>query len=421
MNAVPTGNVSDLLSHHDAVRQGVKEGRCHTVSLAPVREALGARWSRHEGLVEDFVLRSFRRGALDDDLILRVNDVDFVLIQPSRSPMSALNRVALLTRLTLGHFLGQVQPDHIRISIIEQAEPGQIEARRVTPAQLEEAARLTVSLADPDEDSPPWEAFGTRQKPRKVVIFKRPEGGELEALYYCEPIWNTAHDAVAVFHLRAQTFHTLPTQRAVVSPDDLTSRAHGLIAHRRLRHASEILSQSSHQNVALSVPLSLDAFAHSSSRIAIMRKLRKIADNEEIGRRLFVELTDLSPNVSVTRVAEAVAQIRGFVRRTTVRLPRHCADYSQWEHTGADGLSVSLDGWATERGARRRLVSLREHARRAGAFAAADGIREPSMAALAHASGLKELSGDLITHAFGDGFEVRPLALEGVLTPRFAA
>ncbi|WP_297803627.1 hypothetical protein [uncultured Brevundimonas sp.] len=72
------------------------------------------------------------------------------------------------------------------------------------------------------------------------------------------------------------------------------------------------------------MPLSLDAFAHSSSRIAIVNKLQRLAENSTTNGRLFIELSDLPCSVSSTRVAETVAQIRGYVRRVTVRLPSNC-------------------------------------------------------------------------------------------------
>lgn len=88
----PLGSALELLSREETVRDAIARGQFHIMSLAPVRAALGERWSRNEGLVEDFVVRSFRRIADADDMIVRVNDADFVLIQPvgRRCPPSAL-------------------------------------------------------------------------------------------------------------------------------------------------------------------------------------------------------------------------------------------------------------------------------------------------------------------------------------------
>lgn len=90
-------SVGDLLRHAGA-SGAAERGQVHIVSMAAIREAVGSKWPRHEPLVEDFVIRSFKRAARDDDFIVRVNEADFVLIQPSRPPMAALNRASQLMR-----------------------------------------------------------------------------------------------------------------------------------------------------------------------------------------------------------------------------------------------------------------------------------------------------------------------------------
>lgn len=413
-----SGGALDLLSRAAAVREAIAQGQFHIISLAPVRRALGVRWVRHEGLVEDFVLRSFRRTAGEDDVILRLNDADFVVVQPSRSPMEALNRVALLTRQTLSHFLGEVRPENIEISIIDQVLPDRIEARRVTQVQLEEAAGAEVVVLGDGDASPPWEPFGDKRSPRKVVTFKRPEGGDLEALYYCEPIWNAARGVVACFYLRTTTFHLrAPGIRELVIPGDLTARTHAVIAQRRLRYARELLAQPAFHDIALTVPIALDVFAHSASRITVAQKLKKLTADEAIRRRLSIELVDVPRHVPVARVTEATAQVKAFARRVSVRLPMLSGRLTDWERTGADGLVVSLDGWSMEGSLRSRLVGLVDHARRAGGvFAAADGIRDPEMAGMAQAAGLSELAGDAVAQAFGDIMAPRAFRLEDLFT-----
>ncbi|WP_292050475.1 MULTISPECIES: hypothetical protein [unclassified Brevundimonas] len=429
MTIRPLGSASDLLSNQDAIREGIQNGQCHVISLAFIREALNERWAKNAGLLEEFVTRTFQRGALEDDLMLKVNSVDYLLIQPSRSSMSALSRATMLKRAVLHRFLGQVQTELISVSIIEQAEPGQITARRVAQSQiqaatslatLEAGARMSTSLAMPEIDSPPWEPFGTKKAPRKVVIFKRPDGAELEAVYYCDPVWNTSRQAVSLFQLRSQTYFTRDGTQSLVAHEDLTARTLGVIAVRRLKHAREVLTHA-HPELALTVPLSLDAFAHSSSRIAVMQKLRRLANNTLVRNRLFIEISDLPCNVSVSRVAEAVAQVKGFVRRATVRLPAVCGTCTDWTKTGADGLVMPLEGTLTETYVRQQLCILKDQARRAHAFSAVDGVEAANMAAIAYAQGIREIGGDHITRSYGNHCEGRTLSPhEVILLPQAA-
>lgn len=401
------------MSQQEAVRDAIGRGQFHIVSLEPVRTALGVRWRRNEGLVEDFVVRSFQRLAAADDMIIRVNDADFVLIQPSRSPMSALSRAAALASQTLSHFLGEVRPENVEVSIIQQISDGVIEAVKATQEQLDEAARADGPIPKQQSESPPWEAFGVKRPPRKIVAFKRPEGGDLEALHYCEPIWNAAHSAVAAFRLQSLTFYRpTPQTRQRVVPSDLTARTHAVIAQQSLCYANELLQAPQNQGIALSVPLALDAFAHSASRIAVAGKFRSIS--ADIRRRLLIELTEVPRDVILGRVVEAAAQVKPFVRRVTIRIPSSAPNFTDWERSGADGLVVDLGEWALQGRVELRLANLVRYTRRAGMFAAVDGVRDPDMAALAQASGVAEIAGDFIVHALGEELRPRPFRLADV-------
>lgn len=439
MTASPIGSLSALLSNEDAVREGIRNGQCHIVSLGPIREALGNRWERNQGAIHDFTLKSFQRDAKDDDLFIKINEIDYFLVQPSRSAMGALSRATALNRFCLDHFLGQSENEDIRVSIIEIAEPEGIIARRATEADIAEFDRRAalgdldvypfsgepivrpkpkppvkpLPLADLAEDSPPWEAFGTPRKPLRIILVKRPEGKDLVASYYTEPIWNASRGAVALFQLRSQTYYNTGKGRTLIQPDDWTARTLGLIAMRRLTHASEMLESSSPQGLALSIPLSMHAFAHSSSRFSVMNRLRKIVENPDHQARLFIELDEIPSDVPMQRVSEAVAQIKGFARRVTLRAPSHQADMLALARTGADGIILSLDG---ENTSARRLQRLKNEAKKGGAFLSVDGADHPEVVDLCHATGMREVSGQAITTAYGERFVPSPLSLTEILS-----
>ncbi|WP_297803625.1 hypothetical protein [uncultured Brevundimonas sp.] len=65
---------------------------------------------------------------------------------------------------------------------------------------------------------------------------------------------------------------------------------------------------------------------------------------------------------------------------------------------------------------RRKIHALTSALSRNPAFIALDQINHPSWAALACTYGLKELSGDHISAAFGNHFDMRPLPLSQILT-----
>lgn len=68
-------------------------------------------------------------------------------------------------------------------------------------------------------------------------------------------------------------------------------------------------------------------------------------------------------------------------------------------------------GWATQGRVEPRLAKLVRYTRRARMFAAADGVRDPDMAALARASGVAEIAGDFSVYAGGEEMGPRPSRL----------
>lgn len=152
-----------------------------------------------------------------------------------------------------------------------------------------------------------------------------------------------------------------------------------------------------------------------------MQKLRQLSNNPQTRDRLFIEIGELPCNVSLTRVTEAIAQVKGFVRRATVRLPAVCATCEDWTKIGADGLVLPLEGHLPESYIRQQIKFLNGQARRASAFSGVDGIGSADVAALAYALGVREVCGDHITHAYGNRCEASPLAAHDVIHAAQAA
>lgn len=98
-------------------------------------------------------MRAFGRNASEAGLAVRVNDTDFLLIQPGRTPMGALSRSAVVLRETLTHFFGAAEAENIHISLIGdgglEAPPrhrGPTGQRRRRRVQRSSEIGLSVSL-----------------------------------------------------------------------------------------------------------------------------------------------------------------------------------------------------------------------------------------------------------------------------------
>ena len=242
MLAAVSPSITDMLRHSGA-EEAALAGQVQLVSVAAIRETVGDRWARHQPLVEDFVTRAFQRNASEDDLVVRVNDTDFLLIQPSRTPMGALSRSSVLLRETLTFFLGAAEAENIHISVVDRIGDAGLEATRVTGDQLEAAAaERAADLVHSHDGSAPWERFGVARPPHKMVAVKRPGQGDMQIMFHLDPVWHVAREAVVSFIVR-----TVAVQRTAggeVEPVDvaeLTPGASAALTIQRLIFIDELL------------------------------------------------------------------------------------------------------------------------------------------------------------------------------------
>ena len=399
-------SITDMLRHAGAAEAALR-GQVQLVSVGAIRDTVGDRWSRHQPLVEDFVTRAFARNASEDDLVVRVNDTDFLLIQPSRSPMGALSRSSVLLRETLTFFLGAAEAENIHISVVDRIGEDGLEATRVTGDQLEAAAgERAGDLSLSRDGSAPWERFGVARPTRKMVAIKRPGQGEIQAIFYLDPVWHVAREAVVSFVVR-----TVAVQRALdgeLEPVDLPSLTTGAAAAltiQRLVFVSELLGVEDRPGSAIVIhaPVSLNALSHSGTRTAVLGELRRLVEG---GRRarLIIELMHVPEGLPGSRLAEAVAQLRPYARTVLAHAPSLATDVSGWPRCGVGGVihQVPSTGIAsTEKAILAALPGAIDRARQAGVSASLYDVQTGSVALAAWTAGFSHLSGDHITARLG--------------------
>ncbi|HZW15563.1 MAG TPA: hypothetical protein VFF66_04830 [Brevundimonas sp.] len=404
MLAAVSPSITDMLRHSGA-DEAAQNGQVQLVSVAAVRETVGDRWVRHQPLVEDFVTRAFQRSASEDDLIVRVNDTDFLLIQPSRTPMGALSRSSVLLRETLTFFLGAAEAENIHISVVDRIGDDGLEATRVTGDQLEvAAAERTGDLAQSRDGSAPWERFGVARPPRKMVAVKRAGQADIQAMFHLDPVWHVAREAVVSFMVR-----TVAVQHTVggVEPVDvasLTPGASAALTIQRLIFIDELLGgEGSGPAIAVHAPISLNALSYSGARTAVLGELRRLVQGDR-RERLILELVHLPEGLPESRFSEAIAQVRPYARAVIARAPSLATDVSVWARCGARGVvhEVQAGGAAaSEKAMLAALPGAVDRARQAGLLAGLYGVRSGSIALAAWSAGFSHLSGDHITARVG--------------------
>lgn len=403
-------SVGELLRHAGAF-SAAEQGQVHVISVAAIREVVGERWQRHEPLVEDFVIRSFRRGARDDDFIVRVNEADFILIQPSRTSMAALSRASQLMRETLSYFLGAAKNEHINIAVVDSLRDCDVVATRVSHDDLQRASdERSVDLARSDDGSPPWERFGVSRPPRKVVTIRRPDGGDIQAVFYLDPVWNVARGAVVSFVARTVAVQTgSDGEFEGIDPTAMTPSSHAALAIQRIRFLKELVTGGPDEEnpaIAVHLPISFNCLSHSSPRTALLSELKKMSA-EGWQTRSFVEITDVPAALPHVRLTEIVTQLRPFLRGVFVRAPSGPVDLRNWARCGAIGMVATVEHGVPER---EQIVRIEKFARQCediGVVAAVYGVKTRSLAVAAWSTGVTLLSGDLFGEKFGDDIVAR--------------
>jgi hypothetical protein len=401
-------SVADLLQQAGAA-SAAEQGLVHIVSVAAIREVVGDRWPKHEPLIEDFVVRSFKRGAREDDFIVRVNEADFILIQPSREPMAALSRASLLMRETLNYFLGAVKAEHIDIAIVDGLKDG-IQATKVTDEQLVEAGRGKVDLTQSEDGSPPWEQFGVVREPRKMVTIRRSDGSDLKGVFFLDPVWHVARNSVVSFSIGTVAVQAGENgEFNPIEPRDMTTRCHAALALRRVQFLRELAARNAAEggvSVAIHLPISYDALAHSSTRGVILSELKRLSADGLKGRT-FIELTEVPPALPHVRLTELIAQLKPFVRAVFVRLEPEPGDFRRWARCGAVGLILPAEPQCPERAQMARIDAFIRQCGDIGMVPAFYGVNSRSLAIGAWASGVTLVAGDYIGERYGEGVEAR--------------
>lgn len=405
MLAAVSPSISDMLRHTGASEAALR-GQVQLVSVAAIRETVGDRWARHQPLVEDFVVRAFARHATDDDLVVRVNDTDFLLIQPSRSPMGALSRSSVLLRETLTFFLGAAEAENINISVVDRIGDDGLQATRVTGDQLADAAKERMGdLALSRDGSAPWERFGVARPPRKMVAIKRPGQGEIQAIFFLDPVWHVTREAVVSFVVR-----TVAVQRAQggdvepVEIPSLTPGASAALTIQRLMFLGELLGGGERPGppIVIHAPISLNCLSYSGTRTSVLGELRRLVEGDRRDR-LIIELAHVPDGLPESRLSEAIAQVRPYARGILVRAPSLSADVSGWSRCGAVGVihEVQADEVPSEKAMLAALPGTVERARQIGLSVGLYGVKSGSVALAAWSAGVSHLSGDYITERFG--------------------
>lgn len=397
------------------VAPAIAGGSVNMISVEAIRARSGDRWARKRDQVENFVERAFSRLATPGDLIVGLNDAEFVTIQPNTSRSAALSRSANLLKETLAFFLGAAGREDMRLFRVCSFVNGELGVEAV------DAGR--VLAGDDDPPPAPERMIGEAEAPPADIVpagalsrarLVNTAGGELEVRIVGTQIWNIRGRAVTSFRLQAD-LTLLPEDGPprTPRPGEVSALLAGEATLRVLEHAEQRLV--SGVSAGLHVPVPLSAVSYSTSRYRLLRALQALAPG--VRRFLMLELVDLQAGLPQSRLSELAAMLNPFCRAVLARAPSPYIDLKGWRRCGLGGVTLDCAGMeADDRQAALRLSAFAATAELAAPACIAYGVRSRAVMLAAWGAGFTHVSGPAVTAPPGDALQGVRLAPEDIYT-----
>ena len=337
----------------------VLQGSVQVIGLQPIRARLGDRWPKKCVHVWAHFEAVLRRQLPPHDLVVRVDDVHFLIAQTQERGASAQAICMRLAGELMQFFLGSASDSDIEVRNVTSAEGDVLVCEPIDIGRFR-AEYARVAPAGP-LSSPP-----SPQIKRERFAVPTRLGRDLAIALSLEPMWDLQNGLRMVGHYARITTHDRgadqeisTARRAELQPAD-----HLDLDLAALTEAIALRNRSPRSAGGLLVPLSYKVISNSSSRYALIHAVRAL---EPAARSSFAwELIDLEAGIPPDRLAEIVALLRPHCRGVVCRLPltpttaeqlrRAATTGSLMPEAGQPFTEKSLRRLATPLGAVRRLI-----------------------------------------------------------------
>jgi hypothetical protein len=404
----------------------VGKGGLLVLGFEAIRDRSGGRWAIRQESVREFIERQFQKYFLPSDQLVRLDDVNFLVIQPSESGFGAQARALKLFSEVLRFFLGASARSDVKLSRVTRMGPDGLE---ITPVEVSDADLTRLATMDWDAGPPtvvddPGAEQGaaiTTPSPAMSIVDsgKRSSGAALrgdrtyEAMFLTEPIWSIRQRAVVSYRLRPLIFELqadrlVDANLAKASPGDLT-RLNLLV----LAEAERLFrDKGADRRFALHIPIhqaSLGASAGRQTLLATLERLQPLASSSVV-----VVLIGLESGAPHSRIVTLTSALAGRCRAVIALAPDLDCKIDRWRDAHLSGVAVDLNVLASsnEQLSVKRMSEFA--ARSQGVAPALISYSTPNTAVLlaAWSAGFTHIGGELINR-YSDGL-LQPLRLNPI-------
>jgi len=364
------------------IRSGVSPAGLTVLSMEPIRAHCGARWVSKQELVWDFTERHVRQDMRALDQIIRLDEVNYLLVQPERSRHEAESLAIHLLRAVHGYFLGSAAPADIGIGRVSGIGPEGIDYVVVPSAR-----DCGIDTQPPGAEQP--KVRGGAPQPSLVVADQR-----YRIVFSIEPIWNVYKRAVGAFVLNPLVFtlggDVVPADLDEVSLKDLTAIDAAVLAA-----ATELLPTDGTPGCAVHVPVHLRVASTDFGRHQLGSKLASARQGRS--GRLVACLKGLDRGTPPSRIAQAAAFLKPHCQGVVARCSTPDADLSSWGDARLSAVALDLGELPFDGDTLHLLARFAEKASGVATALIAHRVRDRPALTGAWAAGFTHVSGDVIT------------------------
>ncbi len=413
-DAPTTISIRDLDSPLDQIAspQLLAQGCVNILSIAPVRDKIGARWERTRNNIYERVEKQIGRQLGACDYQCRISETDYLLSFPSEAQQSAQLRCMRILQELLELFLGQFTLEQIKIRTVTKREGDMLTSEDVDVAVLHKmasgalAAPASLPQFKPTDEPPPSAAEPIRIASRMLYLD-----------FEFRPIWDLRHDAISSFSLnviaetdQSRSLGEARADRSQLNPDELTA-----IDLAAAKHGLETLNYlfQRQNRFILHLPCSYETLANSRARPQFLEAIKSFAP--ELRRYIAFELHDLPTGVPQSRLSALVTMLNPFGRGVIASVRAQRAGTMLVRGCGLLGTAVELETVGLpETEIFARIGVFRERAHLAGDQMIAYGVSTKSLVMACWSMGLSHVSGAAIAPACSIPYQMsrfRPLDL----------
>lgn len=392
---------------HRLAPQDFAAGSVNIIDISIIRDKSAEKWPRRQEQIRDYVMRSFRKMARQTDMLLPLNDVQFLAVQPGAPRHIAAACCGRVALDTMNYFLGAQTSPPISLLVVMGVNSGQIAASPIDENDVRTAMSRDVGALDSGAGARWTEAGRTAGGIKKAAVVI---DSVTRSVLRLEPIWSVAQEAVVSYLVAADFFCQNGETVDVAKLADLRPRGALSYALEAIQYASCALKMASEMGTrfAVHIPIPVNALSITNGRHDLIKAFQRLPPGER--ELIIVEIAQCAAGMPQSRMLEMANVFRPFCRAVIAQVEQALIPPQHWFQTGLSGVSAVIDGSEEddERDMMRRLRRFADAVVSPRRLVVAHGLRHRGLALSVWAGGFTHISGQVISDlAAADGLAIR--------------